>query len=415
MFPGTEAILMHPGRPTVLPPVEAGLLADAFSEFIAASTRLEASYRDLQSDVAQLGLELADRNAALEKSLEENRQMRRFLEQILKSMPCGVLVLSAKDRIERMNPEAVRLLGIGGAEVSSLQDISTRVGIDLQACSAIEGEQQLALARSGEPCWIEMRTRRLGGTEQSRRATQTILILRDITMHKQAEQERETARRAMALAEIAATLAHEIRNPLASLELFGGLIAEEAGSRTSERRTVEWIEHLRAGIRVLSGTVNNVLSFYGTNFPDLASLPVSATFAQAVNFVRPIAAQAGVQVHFQGLATEVQIRGSESALGQVVLNLVSNAVRHTPSGGRVTVSVFEPRDGWIAMTCSDTGCGISAKDLPSIFRPGFSGCAARSGLGLTVSLRIAKEHGGSLAVESVVGLGATFVMEIPKL
>ena len=415
MFPGHNAALAHPGRPTGLPSVDAGLLADAFSEFIAASARLEASYRDLQGDVAQLGLELADRKAALGESLDENRQMRRFLEQILDSMPCGVLVLSAKNRIERMNPEAARLLGIGVAEVSSLEDISARVGLDLQACSAIEGEQQFVLARTGEPCWIAMRTRRLNGAEQSRRAAQTILILRDITMQKRAEQERETGRRAMALAEIAATLAHEIRNPLASLELFGGLIAEDAVSRTSGCRTIEWVEHLRAGIRVLSGTVNNVLSFYGTSFPDLASLPVSATFAQAVDFVRPIAAQAGIQVHFQGLATEIQVRGSESALGQVVLNLVCNAVRHTPSGGSVTVSVVEPREGWIAMTCSDTGCGIAAEHLPELFRPGFSAGAARSGLGLAVCRRIAVEHGGSLLVESVAGRGATFAMEMPKL
>ena len=70
-----------------------GLLADAFSEFISASSLLEASYRDLQREVSQLGFELAERNAALTRSLAENDRMRAALQQIIESMPCGVLVL----------------------------------------------------------------------------------------------------------------------------------------------------------------------------------------------------------------------------------------------------------------------------------------------------------------------------------
>jgi two-component system sensor histidine kinase FlrB len=402
--------LPHAGAAAGLRPLEAGLLADAFSEFIAASARLEASYRDLQGEVAQLGGELADRNVALEQSLDENRGMRRFLEQVLDSMPCGVLVVSGGDRIERINPEACRLLGIERPEALSLRDVSERVGIGLQACSAMEGEQQFTMAWDGAPRWIEMRTRRVDAENRPARSAQTILILRDITMQRQAEQEREAARNAMALAEIAATLAHEIRNPLASLELFGGLIAGEA---TSER-TVEWVEHLRAGIRVLSGTVNDVLSFYGGGFADLAPLPVSATVFQAVEFVRPIAAQAGVDLVFVGLAQEQWLRGSESALGQVILNLVCNAVRYTPHGGKITVSVTTPRDGWIAMQCRDTGCGIAREHVSEIFRAGFSGGGMRSGLGLAVCRRIAGEHGGSLSVSTELGQGTTFVMEIPR-
>ena len=70
-----------------------GLLADAFSEFISASSLLEASYRDLQQEVAHLGVELAQRNAALTRSLAENDRMRAALQQMIDSMPCGVLVL----------------------------------------------------------------------------------------------------------------------------------------------------------------------------------------------------------------------------------------------------------------------------------------------------------------------------------
>ncbi len=410
MFAGLEAGPLEVEAATRLRPLHAGQLADAFSEFIAASTRLESSYRDLQGDVAQLGRELADRNIALAQSLDENRGMRRFLEQVLDSMPCGVLVLSGGDRMERMNPEACRLLGIGRDQASSLHAVSERVGVDLQACSAMGGEQQFMLPCEQAPRWIELRTRLVDAESGPGHDAQTILILRDITMQKQAEQEREAARRAMALAEIAATLAHEIRNPLASLELFGSLLAGEAGAEEK----AEWVQHLRAGIRVLSGTVNNVLSFYGTGFPDAAPLPVCATLAQAVDFVRPIATQAGVELVFNGPADEMWVRASESALGQVVLNLVCNAVRHTPQAGTITLSVTAPREGWIAMHCRDTGSGIAREHLPEIFVAGFSGDGTRSGLGLAVCKRITAEHGGSLSVSSEPGRGTTFVMEIPR-
>jgi signal transduction histidine kinase len=80
-------------------------------------------------------------------------------------------------------------------------------------------------------------------------------ILRDVTAAKEAEQEREAARSAMALAEVSAILAHEIRNPLASMELFAGLLMDDP------EQTSVWVSHLRAGIRLLSATVNNVLEF----------------------------------------------------------------------------------------------------------------------------------------------------------
>jgi two-component system sensor histidine kinase FlrB len=88
-------------------------LADAFSEFISASTLLEASYRDLQQEVAQLSGELAKRNAELTRSIEENDRMRATLEQTIDSMPCGVLVLDRTETIVRINPEGRRLLSLG--------------------------------------------------------------------------------------------------------------------------------------------------------------------------------------------------------------------------------------------------------------------------------------------------------------
>src|ERR1700678_4530877 len=113
-----------------------GLLADAFSEFISASSLLEASYRDLQREVRQLGFELAERNAALTRSLAENDRMRAALQQIIDSMPCGVLVLDTAETIVMINPEGRRLWELGAAQVMNLRALSEVSRIDFESLVA---------------------------------------------------------------------------------------------------------------------------------------------------------------------------------------------------------------------------------------------------------------------------------------
>ncbi len=414
-------------------PPSPGILADAFSEFIAAAARLEGSYAELQGQVAHLSLELAERNAALNASLAENERMRAALQQIVDSMPCGVLVLENDGTLSMINPEGMRLLELepGPAENDrqpSLESISAHIGIDFASFAGEDrtpdGEQEFSVATAGGKRWIEVRNRRLYSGDSdalepgsSRLSSQTILILRDVTAHKQAEQERERARRATALAEVAAMLAHEIRNPLASLELFAGLIAESESVSSSNGSEMQWISHMRAGIRSLSGTVNNVLSFHGAGFPSLAALALAETIESSVEFVRPIAEQAGVALEFAAEATDTHILGNASGLQQVVLNLVSNAVRHTPAGGQVRVSLVSHSraDGLVQIEVADTGSGIRAGQLEDIFRPGFSGSGKTSGLGLAVCGQIVRQHGGQMRVSSKLGSGTTFYVELPIL
>jgi two-component system sensor histidine kinase FlrB len=103
------------------------------------------------------------------------------------------------------------------------------------------------------------------------------------------------------------------------------LIEEDGGNRG------KWISNLRAGIRSLSGTVNNVLSFHGAGSLTLAPVMLSAQIGNAIQFVRPIADQAGVSLEFVADDDQVDVMGNESALQQIFLNLLSNAIRHTPA------------------------------------------------------------------------------------
>jgi len=397
------------------------LLADAFSEFISASALLEASYRDLQQEVAQLGFELAERNAALTRSLAENDRMRAALQRIIDSMPCGVLVLDTADAIVMINPEGRRLLDLGSAHVRNLHELSAFSRIDFEYLAAGQEDRldsEFCLSSAAGKRWLAIGNRKLStsvasrDSEGQRAPLQSVWILRDITASKQAEQEREAARNSMALAEMSTILAHEIRNPLASMELFAGLIAEDPA------QTAQWVSHLRAGIRQLSGTVNNVLSIQSGGNPHRGPVDLTACLQRGVEFVQPIAEQAGVSLAFDGGDESLTILGNENVLRQIILNLICNAIRHTPAGGKIDVTLSSAsHEGVIRALVDiiDTGCGIPAHLLANIFDVGFSVSGDTSGLGLAVCKRLMMQHGGEIRVSSTVNRGTTFQLEFPTL
>ena len=330
-------------------------------------------------------------------------------------------MLDAAETIVMINPEGRRLLQLGNSHIGSLRQLSTLSGIDFESLvggSEDRLDNELCLTSAAGKRWLAIGNRKLSCVSASRDSgigrtpLKSIWILRDITASKQAEQEREAARSAMALAEISTILAHEIRNPLASMELFAGLIAEDRGN------AAQWVSHLRAGIRLLSGTVNNVLSIHGGGNPDLVPVDLTACVQSGVEFVQPIAEQAGVVVSFLGAASRLTIQGNENQIRQIVLNLVCNAIRHTPGGGKIEVATRRvSRRGSLRalVEVRDTGCGIPASLREHIFEAGFSANGDTPGLGLAVCKRLMNAHGGEIRVTSRVGCGSTFQLEFRTL
>lgn len=397
------------------------VLAGAFSEFMAVASTLEQSYRELQAQVAGLRFELGERNRALAVSLDENARMRVAIEEVMDAMPCGIVVLRADSpdadaSIERLNPEALLLLGMDGSHaVRTLADLAASGGPDLRAFQRVEGSGEFALSGSragrgaqGDKRWIEVQTRRMPITSAG---VQTILILRDVSAQKQAAAEREQGRRAAALAEVAATMAHEMRNPLASLQLFVDLLEQEP------ERMERWVGHLRAGLRSMAASMNNVLAFYGGSDLHCSLIALDEAIGRAVAFVQPMVAEAGIALHWRQGSLLANGIANEAALQQLVMNLVSNAVRHTPSGGTIAVelSCREGRDErlYARLEVADSGCGIAANDLPHVFEAGWSARGTSSGLGLAVCRRIAAQLSGRLEVASRPGQGAVFCFEMP--
>jgi two-component system sensor histidine kinase FlrB len=415
-------------------------LLQAFRSFAEAADSLERSYGKLRSEVARLHGELEQSNAGLAKSLEENRRMREHLDRILEGLPCGVLVTKSDGAISLLNPEGRRLLG--STTVISTQTAEELDGPGCQFSVPGELRDLFARARSEpgeqEQCfpdgcggggerWLAVRHAALkdkdlkdkdkdkdkdsendgsGGAE-----CVSIFILRDVSDAKRLVQERDKLRREQALAEMSAILAHEIRNPLGSLELFAGLLA--GAGLSAECR--QWVEHVQAGLRTLAATVNNVLHFHSLPAPERAPTDLGQLLDWAGGFLVPMARQARVELCLRNHLHGVWFAADRHRLEQVLLNLVLNALRAMPGGGWVEISGHRVHhgDAAAAISVSDTGPGVLAGSASKIFEPGFSTHAGSPGLGLAVCRKIVEQHGGWLEAGSCAGAGASFTLTLP--
>lgn len=233
-------------------------LTRAFMTFTQAAGSLERSYSQLQAEVTRLHAELQRTSTELEQSLEENARVRGYLSRVVENLPCGVLVAGKRGNIEIINPQARRLLSLPNdtnpCEVADLPKAFLQTAEEMTASKHFS-EQEYALEENSGNRIIGISCANVSENLRDERGD-TIWILRDVTEQKRIAAEREGARRSHALAEVAAVLAHEIRNPLGSLELFTGLMAD-ATAHLPETR--QWVTHMQAGLRSLSATTINMV------------------------------------------------------------------------------------------------------------------------------------------------------------
>ncbi len=224
-------------------------LAQAFETFSAIAGSLENSYLQLQAEVSRLRLELPEANTDLARTLEENRKMRAYLTQLLDALPCGVLVVDAARNVRMVNPAARNMLMLGTHDDVTVSSSLHQSFVEFTQClprgaEGVETEMEVCGLES-QPRFISISLARLSRDESGSR--DFVYILRDTTEQKRMEHDRGTNRNLKALAEMAMILAHEIRNPLASLELFAGLL----GDATRIGPTIERLagKSLRGGAR----------------------------------------------------------------------------------------------------------------------------------------------------------------------
>ena len=218
-----------------------------------------------------------------------------------------------------------------------------------------------------------------------------------------------------------ADVSHELRTPLAALRTFNQLLMESAGD-DPEART-EFLESSAGQIERLDWLAQNLLELSkldsGLVLLDLRPDDLRAAVESATHQHDALARRRGVTVELDLPSTPIRIRHDPPRIGQVVANLIGNAVKFTPREGVVRVSVESTQDG-ARIDVTDTGVGIDASELPHIFERFYRGSRANeargagSGLGLAIVRSIVDMHGGTVTVESGPGTGSRFTVQLPS-
>jgi two-component system, sporulation sensor kinase E len=349
-------------------------------------------------------------------------QEKGFLETVFNSIQEGIIVTDSKGRITYLNNAACELFGLE-AENSLGKRLDERVrGLDWDALSRTEG----AVSRDMEifypanrfinfyivPLLIESR-------EPMAEMAQPVghaIILRDITENRRTEQQTIESERFNALTLLAAGVAHEIGNPLNSLNIHLQLIERQARKLDGAERAElqESVEVARSEINRLDSIITQFLRAIRPTKPQLRPENINSIVEEAVRFL-------AAEVKDRKIVVEQELRSDlplleldRDQMKQAFYNVIKNSFEAMKSRGALRIRT-DMDESHVMVRFTDTGGGISASNLSHIFEPYFTTKTSGTGLGLLIVRRIVREHGGEMSIESSEGQGLSLTIRLPYI
>jgi PAS domain S-box-containing protein len=248
---------------------------------------------------------------------------------------------------------------------------------------------------------------------------QKLIVNTDVTEQKRLEAEVQRAAQLSFVGELAAGLAHEIKNPLAGIQGAVDILIRRREKTDPEREALEGMRH---EVTRIDNTVRALLERARPRLISVKSTSLSDVVHRAVNLARGQLSQSNAQsgrvtIHYEPPDTPVIVSIDAAQIEDAVLNLIINAIDATEGNGEVKVRVATDQDTAdredAVIEVSDNGRGIGEEDQTRIFNPFFTTRREGTGLGLPAVRRIARAHGGSVRVESKLGRGSTFTIRLP--
>ncbi len=349
---------------------------------------------------------LATANAHLFLNVEAGR---RQLEAILHSTPDPVLVIDPQNRLLLANPAAGRLVGMPsgtgeGEPIASFIQQASLLGL-LQATPS-EKQQSVEVVFPGGRTYLATAS----SVVAEGRPVGRVCVLRDVTHFKELDSLKS---------EFVATVSHDLRSPLTLMRGYATML-EMVGELNEQQQG--YVRKIISGVENMSRLVNNLL--------DLGRIEIGVGLQVENVSVRDIVERVVGALQLQAnqksitLNTEIDpnlqtaLEADQALLHQGIYNLVENSIKYTPAGGEVRVRVHSSRSD-VTFEIRDNGIGIAPSDLPNLFQKFYRGKQREAraqhgtGLGLAIVRSIAERHGGKVWVESELGKGSAFFLQVP--
>ena len=350
--------------------VDIALLSQVMEAFNAATEKLQSSYERLEEEARRLREEIEDKNRELS-------YMSNLLESVLNNTRSSIMVLNDSGPLCLKNEPGTRLLEeLGEKAIQEMLEQSGAVDeiIEFETAGRFFRLSSCVLA-----------TQDLHGT---------VFVVDDITNIKKYEMEKQRGEQLQLMGEMVANIAHEIRNPLGSMELFASLLERDLANPEHKRIT----NNIVKAIRIINGTISNTLLFTKEMKPDTSRYVLADIVDDVVLYLQHAIREKKVSI-LNKLDENHMLACQMDIFRQVVMNILHNAIDAVDTGGQIGFSsVIE--DGYLKFSVRDNGCGLPAEMRPKLFMPFQTTKAKGTGLGLSIAYKIVRAHGGDIQVES---------------
>jgi PAS domain S-box-containing protein len=375
---------------------------------------LQKAHRDMLYLNQNLEELVRDRNAALVLSEQKYRW-------IFESSQDMILVSDREGLIREINPAGLRLLDLaknGGANREArFQPFFSRADQWRELLQMLESKGSVAntevtlRGRGGKT----MRTLVSASLDRTPLNEEEALhfTVRNVEKQRRIQEQMAQADKLASIGELSAGIAHEINNPLGIILGYTQLLLrgeEKHSERHADLKTIE--KHVRS----CKSIVEDLLSFARTSAPQKETVNLNDTMAEVLHFIQQHSNLGGIAIQTDYAEHLPRLLLDEKKIRQVLMNLVMNALHAVGEAGTIRITTSHHlRAGRVSLRVEDTGYGIDEKNLGRIFDPFFTTkpTGEGTGLGLSVSYGIVKNHGGDITVTSTPGEGTTFVVELP--
>jgi signal transduction histidine kinase len=230
------------------------------------------------------------------------------------------------------------------------------------------------------------------------------------------ERRLEKAERLSSLGQLAAGVAHEIRNPLNAISMATQRLKRDfvPGDQSKVDDFQNLSSVIRDEIKRLNGIIEEFLSFSKSRRLELSEFSVVEVLQKIVSLIREEASARGITIETRWRQIPAIIPMDINKLQQSFLNLIKNAMEAMPAEGKITITVDKEGKNYIVVSISDTGCGMTAEEIERIFSPEYTTKEKGLGLGIPLASEIIKGHGGEIRVISRRGDGTTFEVVLPR-
>lgn len=353
------------------------LLSEAILKINSASETLIKYYSVLENKIKLL--------------TEEIDQKKRLLGSIIDSIDIAVVFFDSDGFIRLINKAAERLFNVKNEDIIGKSELPIKI------------ENDRVISKSSSFYAIVSRSEVF---DSEGNTIGQVFLCKDITRIKELEAENERNRRLTAMGSLVMKIAHEIRNPLGSIELYAGMIGEDFKDSIHG----DYARRISNAVRMLRNTLDNMLSFTRGIVPNKKSTHINEMLEDLANEFRELFGRMGIEIK---LNTKKIIAKIDLALiRQALINLIMNAQQAMPDGGILYLKA-ERKKELVKISIKDTGQGIDNEIIDKIFDPFFSTRDRGTGLGLSITNSIIKAHGGKVEVKSKIGEGTEFALYLP--